>query len=60
MKLWQLIKSHLGPYSNLLVIVVVLQAIATFAARTAHIPRSNECAPMLRSRNERKSIVATK
>ena len=34
MKLWQLIKSHLGPYRNVLVIVVVLQSIATFAALT--------------------------
>ncbi len=34
MKLWQLIKSHLGPYRNVLLIVVVLQAIATFASLT--------------------------
>ena len=34
MKLWQLVKSHLGPYRNVLLLVVVLQAIATFAALT--------------------------
>jgi ATP-binding cassette subfamily B multidrug efflux pump len=35
MKLRQLLKSHLlGPYSKTLVVVVVLQAIATFAAMT--------------------------
>ncbi len=34
MKLWQLIKSHLGPYRNLLLVVVVLQSIQTFAALT--------------------------
>jgi ATP-binding cassette subfamily B multidrug efflux pump len=34
MKLWQLIRSHLGPYRNILLIVVVLQAIQTFAALT--------------------------
>ena len=34
MKLWQLLKSHLGPYRNVLVLVVVLQAIQTFAALT--------------------------
>jgi ATP-binding cassette, subfamily B, multidrug efflux pump len=34
MKLWQLLKSHLGPYRRVLMIVVVLQAIQTFAALT--------------------------
>ena len=34
MKLWQLVKSHLGPYRNVLLLVVVLQSIATFAALT--------------------------
>ncbi len=34
MKLWQLLKSHLGPYRRLLTLVVVLQAIQTFAALT--------------------------
>ena len=34
MKLWQLIKSHLGPYRDVLLVVVVLQAIATFASLT--------------------------
>ena len=34
MKLWQLLKSHLGPYRQLLTLVVVLQAIQTFAALT--------------------------
>ncbi|HYN33114.1 MAG TPA: ABC transporter ATP-binding protein [Ilumatobacteraceae bacterium] len=34
MKLWRLLKSHLGPYSKLLLTVVVLQAISTFAALT--------------------------
>ncbi len=34
MKLWQLFKSHLGPYRNVLLIVVVLQAISTIAALT--------------------------
>ena len=34
MKLWQLIKSHLGPYRNVLLVVVVLQSIATFASLT--------------------------
>ena len=34
MKLWQLLKSHLGPYRNLLFVVVVLQSIQTFAALT--------------------------
>ena len=34
MKLWQLIRSHLGPYRRILLIVVVLQAIQTFAALT--------------------------
>lgn len=34
MKLWQLLKSHLGPYRNVLLIVVGLQAIQTFAALT--------------------------
>jgi ATP-binding cassette, subfamily B, multidrug efflux pump len=34
MKLWQLLKSHLGPYRRVLTIVVVLQAIQTFAALT--------------------------
>lgn len=34
MKLWQLLKSHLGPYRRLLTAVVVLQAIQTFAALT--------------------------
>ena len=29
MKLWQLLKSHLGPYRRVLVVVVVLQAIQT-------------------------------
>ncbi len=33
-KLWQLIKSHLGPYRNVLLMVVVLQSIATFASLT--------------------------
>jgi ATP-binding cassette subfamily B multidrug efflux pump len=33
-KLWQLIKSHLGPYRKVLVIVVVLQSVQTFAALT--------------------------
>jgi ATP-binding cassette subfamily B protein len=33
-KLWQLLKSHLGPYRNVLLIVVGLQAIQTFAALT--------------------------
>jgi ATP-binding cassette, subfamily B, multidrug efflux pump len=32
--LWRLLKSHLGPYRNVLVGVVVLQAIQTFAALT--------------------------
>ena len=32
MKLWQLLKSHLGPYRRLLTVVVILQAIQTFAA----------------------------
>jgi ATP-binding cassette subfamily B protein len=32
MKLWQLIRSHLGPYRNALVLVAVLQAMQTFAA----------------------------
>jgi ATP-binding cassette subfamily B multidrug efflux pump len=39
MKLWQLLKSHLGPYRNVLLIVVGLQAIQTFAALT--LPRLN-------------------
>jgi ATP-binding cassette, subfamily B, multidrug efflux pump len=34
MKLWQLLKSHLGPYRRVLTIVVILQAIQTFAALT--------------------------
>ena len=34
MKLWQLIKSHLGPYRDVLLVVVVLQAVATFASLT--------------------------
>lgn len=34
MKLWRLIKTHLGPYRRLLTIVVVLQAIQTAAALT--------------------------
>ncbi len=34
MKLWQLLKSHLGPYRNVLLIVVGLQSIQTFAALT--------------------------
>ncbi len=34
MKLWQLLKSHLGPYRRLLTLVVVLQAVQTFAALT--------------------------
>jgi ATP-binding cassette subfamily B protein len=34
MKLWQLLKSHLGPYRRVLTVVVVLQAIQTFAALT--------------------------
>lgn len=34
MKLWQLLKSHLGPYRRVLIVVVVLQAIQTFAALT--------------------------
>jgi ATP-binding cassette, subfamily B, multidrug efflux pump len=34
MKLWQLLKSHLGPYRRVLTIVVVLQSIQTFAALT--------------------------
>ena len=34
MKLWRLLKSHLGPYRRLLTLVVVLQAIQTFAALT--------------------------
>ena len=34
MKLWQLLKSHLGPYRNVLLLVVGLQAIQTFAALT--------------------------
>ena len=34
MKLWKLIKSHLGPYRDVLLVVVVLQAIATFASLT--------------------------
>jgi ATP-binding cassette, subfamily B, multidrug efflux pump len=33
-KLWQLLKSHLGPYRRVLTIVVVLQAIQTTAALT--------------------------
>ena len=32
MKLWQLLKSHLGPYRRVLVVVVVLQAIQTTAS----------------------------
>ncbi len=34
MKLWQLLRSHLGPYRKVLLIVVGLQSIATFAALT--------------------------
>ncbi|MGB3734124.1 MAG: ABC transporter ATP-binding protein [Ilumatobacter sp.] len=34
MKLWRLIKTHLGPYRQLLTIVLVLQAIQTAAALT--------------------------
>jgi ATP-binding cassette subfamily B protein len=34
MKLWQLFRSHLGPYRKVLLIVVGLQSIATFAALT--------------------------
>ncbi|HSM67266.1 MAG TPA: ABC transporter ATP-binding protein [Ilumatobacteraceae bacterium] len=34
MKLWQLLKSHLGPYRRVLMVVVVLQAIQTTAALT--------------------------
>ena len=34
MKLWQLLKSHLGPYRKVLLTVVGLQSIATFAALT--------------------------
>jgi ATP-binding cassette subfamily B protein len=34
MKLWQLFKSHLGPYRNVLLIVVALQAVSTIAALT--------------------------
>ncbi len=34
MKLWQLLKIHLGPYRKVLLTVVVLQAISTFAALT--------------------------
>ena len=35
MKLWQLIKGHLlGPYRNVLITVIVLQAVQTFAALT--------------------------
>jgi ATP-binding cassette subfamily B protein len=33
-KLWQLLKSHLGPYRKVLLIVVGLQSVATFAALT--------------------------
>jgi ATP-binding cassette subfamily B protein len=33
-KLWQLLKSHLGPYRRVLMLVVVLQAIQTTAALT--------------------------
>ena len=34
MKLWQLLKSHLGPYRRVLMLVVVLQAVQTTAALT--------------------------
>jgi len=34
MKLWQLLKSHLGPYRNLLILVVFLQAVQTAASLT--------------------------
>ncbi|MFK8022395.1 MAG: ABC transporter ATP-binding protein, partial [Ilumatobacter sp.] len=34
MSLWRLIKTHLGPYRDLLAIVLVLQAIQTAAALT--------------------------
>jgi ATP-binding cassette, subfamily B, multidrug efflux pump len=34
MKLWQLFRSHLGPYRKVLLTVVGLQSIATFAALT--------------------------
>jgi ATP-binding cassette subfamily B multidrug efflux pump len=34
MKLWQLLRSHLGPYRKVLLIVVGLQSVATFAALT--------------------------
>ncbi len=34
MKLWQLLKSHLGPYRNLLILVVFLQAVQTGASLT--------------------------
>jgi ATP-binding cassette subfamily B protein len=33
-KLWQILRSHLGPYRRVLLIVVVLQAIQTFATLT--------------------------
>jgi ATP-binding cassette subfamily B protein len=33
-KLWQLLKSHLGPYRRVLMLVVVLQAVQTTAALT--------------------------
>ena len=33
-KLWELLKSHLGPYRKVLLVVVGLQAIQTFAALT--------------------------
>jgi ATP-binding cassette subfamily B protein len=33
-KLWQLLKSHLGPYRNVLLLVVGLQSVQTFAALT--------------------------
>ena len=34
MKLWQLLRSHLGPYRNLLILVVFLQAVQTGATLT--------------------------
>ena len=34
MKLWQLLKSHLGPYRRVLMVVVVLQAVQTTASLT--------------------------
>ncbi len=34
MSLWRLLKSHLGPYRNVLMLVVLFQAVQTFAAMT--------------------------